>query len=215
MNYQYSKNRRFLRAEIYYKDYKDLVKYDTDLVQFHTAFSNTGSGYAQGLDIFFRDGKTFKNTEYWLSYSYIDSERDYRNFPVSATPNFIAQHTASVVGKYWINDWKSQLGLSYNFNSGRPYHNPNQAGFMAGKTKTYNSMNFSWAYLISQQKILFISVSNVLGANNVFGYEYTDTPDASGTYARRAITPTADRFFFIGYFWTISNDKTSNQLDNL
>lgn len=215
LNYQYSKNRRFLRAEIYYKDYKDLVKYDTDLVQFHTAFSNAGSGYAQGLDIFFRDGKTFKNTEYWLSYSYIDSERDYRNFPVSATPNFIAQHTASVVGKYWINDWKSQLGLSYNFNSGRPYHNPNQAGFMAGKTKTYNSMNFSWAYLISQQKILFISVSNVLGANNVFGYEYTDTPDASGTYARRAITPTADRFFFIGYFWTISNDKTSNQLDNL
>jgi hypothetical protein len=86
---------------------------------------------------------------------------------------------------------------------------------MNGKTKAYNNVSFSWAYLLSQQKILYFSVSNVLGTQNVFGYEYANSPNASGIFDRREITPTADRFFFVGFFWTISQDKKTNQLDNL
>jgi hypothetical protein len=86
---------------------------------------------------------------------------------------------------------------------------------MNGKTKSYNSLSFNWAYLVSQQKILYFSVSNVLGSQNVFGYEYANNPDNTGFYNRKEIVPTADRFFFVGFFWTISNDKKDNQLKNL
>ena len=65
--------------------------------------------------------------------------------------------------------WLGMLGenVFYNFASGRPYDNPNSSGFLAEKTKSFNSLNLSWAYLISPQKILYVSASNVLGADSV------------------------------------------------
>jgi len=213
LNYQYSREKQTLRLEGYLKEYRDLVKYSGSFED--AVYSNAGNGYAKGIDLFWRDGKNIKNLEYWISYSFIDSKRDYRDFPSSVTPNFIANHSLSIVTKYWINDLRSQLGVSNSFSSGRPYNNPNDEKFMAGKTKGYNSMSVSWAYLLSAQKILYFSVSNVLGNQNVFGYEYADSPNVNGIYHRRAIRPTADRFFFVGFFWTISDDKKSNQLDNL
>ncbi len=215
LNYQYSKDRQTFRTELYYKDYSNLVKYDTDSPQYNSIYNNNGKGYADGLDVFWRDGKTFKYLEYWVSYSYIDSQRDYKNYPTEVTPNFIAKHSLTLVGKYWIDKLKSQLSITNAFTTGRPYNNPNEIQFMNGKTKAYNNLSLSWAYLISQQKILYFSVNNVLSTKNVFGYEYANTPNVDGFYDRRAITPTADQFFFVGFFWTISTDKTDNQLKNL
>lgn len=86
---------------------------------------------------------------------------------------------------------------------------------MQEKTKSYNNLSFNWAYLIDQQKILYFSVSNLLSLNNVSNYQYSNSPDVGGVYNRRAITPPADSFFFVGFFWTISTDGKSNQLDNL
>ena len=131
------------------------------------------------------------------------------------TPSFVADHSFSVVTKYWINSLRSQIGLTHSFNSGRPYNNPNETSFMNGKTKSYNNLSLSWAYLVSQQKILYFSVSNVLGTDNVFGYQYANNPDASGQFQRRAIGQPADRFIFVGFFWTISDNKKDNQLKNL
>ncbi|MNS13429.1 TonB-dependent Receptor Plug Domain protein [compost metagenome] len=215
LNYQYNKNGKTFRAEAYYKDYSNLVKYGSPSIQYNSIFDNTGSGYAKGLDLFWRDGKSIKNLEYWVSYSYIDTERDYKNFSTQATPSFVADHSLSIVTKYWITDWKSQIGFTNSYSSGRPYNNPNETQFMNGKTKSYNSLSFNWAYLLTTQKILYFSVSNVLGRQNVFGYEYAVKPDANGVYNRMAIIPTADRFFFLGFFWTISKDKKDNQLKNL
>ncbi|RTY89167.1 TonB-dependent receptor [Flavobacterium sp. GSP27] len=215
LNFQYHKNGKTFRAETYYKDYSNLVKFDTQMAAYNSVYNNTGSGYAKGLDLFWRDGKSIKNLEYWVSYSYINTERDYKNFSSQVTPSFVADHSLSIVTKYWINDWKSQIGFTNSYSSGRPYNNPNETKFMNGKTKSYNSLSFNWAYLLSQQKILYFSVSNVLGSQNVFGYEYVNNPDNAGFYNRKAIIPTADRFFFVGFFWTISNDKKDNQLKNL
>lgn len=215
LNFQYNKNGKTFRAETYYKDYRDLVKFDTKMAAFNSVYNNSGSGYAKGLDLFWRDGKSIKNLEYWVSYSYIDTERDYKNFSSQVTPSFVADHSLSIVTKYWINDWKSQIGFTNSYSSGRPYNNTNETKFMNGKTKSYNSLSFNWAYLLSQQKILYFSVSNVLGSQNVFGYEYANNPDNAGFYNRKEIIPTADRFFFVGFFWTISNDKKDNQLRNL
>jgi outer membrane cobalamin receptor len=213
LNYQYTKDRKTFRAEAYLKEYDHLVKYSGSGEDIE--YNNNGEGYAKGLDIFWRDGRTVKNLEYWISYSFIDTKRDYRDFPTSVTPDFVASHSLSVVTKYWINDWRSQIGFTNSFSSGRPFNDPNQWAFMASKTKTYNSLSFNWAYLLSAQKILYFSVSNVLGNTNVFGYNYSDVPNAGGAFERMAIVPTADRFFFVGFFWTISEDKKSNQLDKL
>lgn len=215
LNYQYSGGGKTFRAEAYYKDYNNLTKYNTIMPQFNSEFNNQGSGYATGLDVFWRDNKSIKNLDYWVSYSYLDTERDYRNFRERATPKFAPKHNLSLVTKYFITDWRSQVGFSYNYGSGRPYDNPNTPDFLAEKTKSYNNISLNWAYLVSQQKILFISVSNAAGFKNVNGYQYADAPNIDGVFDRRTIRPTADAFFFVGFFWTISDDNKKNQLDNL
>ncbi|MCK0110049.1 TonB-dependent receptor [Flavobacteriaceae bacterium S0825] len=213
LNYQFNSEGRIFRAEAYYKDYDNLLKYDDEFTNFDTNFSNDGYGFAKGIDLFWRDNKSIKNTDYWVSYSYLDSERDYRNYPTKAQPNFANTHNLSVVGKYFIEDWKSQVGFSYTYGSGRTYTNPNMDGFLNQKTKAYNNLSLNWAYLLSPQKILYFSINNVTGFKNVNGYQYANTPDINGNFASRALKPAADQFFFIGFFWTISEDNTSNQLD--
>ncbi|WP_179376104.1 TonB-dependent receptor [Winogradskyella wichelsiae] len=215
LNYQYVDNGKIFRAEAYRKDYDNLVKFDTDLEQYNSNFSSTGNGYAQGVDLFWRDNTSIKAIDYWVSYSYLDTERNYRNFETSAQPNYATNHNLSVVGKYWIDKWKSQVGLSYSFSSGRPYTNPNTNSYLGEQTKSFNSLSLNWSYLIDQQKILYISVDNVLGFKNINGYQYADTPNLNGHFDRRALTPAADQFFFVGFFWTISKDGNENQLDNL
>lgn len=215
LNYMYNKQGRMFRAEAYFKDYKNLVKYDGTQANFDSNYNNEGLGYAKGLDLFWRDSKTIKNLEYWISYSFIDSERDFRNYETQVTPSFVANHNFSLVTKYFVSKWKSQLSTTYSFNSGRPYDNPNGTEFMSEKTKSFNNLSFSWAYLLSQQKILFFSVTNVLGAENVFGYQYANAPTISGEFQRQAITQPASRFIFVGFFWTISDNKKTNNLDNL
>ena len=215
LNYMYNKQGRMFRAEAYFKDYKNLVKYDGTQANFDSNYNNEGFGYAKGLDLFWRDSKTIKNLEYWISYSFIDSERDFRNYETQVTPSFVANHNFSLVTKYFVSKWKSQISATYSYNSGRPYDNPNVTEFMSEKTKSFNNLSFSWAYLLSQQKILFFSVTNVLGTENVFGYQYANTPSISGQFQRQAITQAADRFIFVGFFWTISDNKKTNNLDNL
>ncbi|KAA5824490.1 TonB-dependent receptor [Algibacter amylolyticus] len=214
-NYQYNGDRKIFRVEGYYKNYSNLVKYDTEFTNFNSNYTSNGSGYATGLDLFWRDSKSIKNFDYWLSYSLLDTQRDYNNFPTKAQPNFANTHNASVVGKYWIDSLRSQVGMSYSFASGRTYTNPNNTGFLNHKTKSFNSLSLNWAYLISPQKILYASVNNVLGFKNINGYQYANAPDLNGTFNRRALQPATDQFFFVGFFWTISEDKKSNQLDNL
>ncbi|WP_237275150.1 TonB-dependent receptor [Tenacibaculum ovolyticum] len=214
-NYQYVKNKQIFRIEGYYKKYQDLVKYDTNLSLPTSSYSNLGEGFAKGVDVFWRDNKSIKNTDYWVSYSFLDTERDYKNYPTKATPSFASAHNLSIVAKHWVADWKSQLGFSYNFASGRNYTNPNEVGFLNNKTKNYNSVSVNWAYLISQQKILYFSVNNVFGTQNVSGYNYKNTPNMNGVFDRQAIIPNVDRFFFVGFFWTISDNKKDNQLNNL
>jgi len=215
LNYQFVNDGRLFRAELYRKTYNNLVKYDSAPNVVATNFNNNGDGYAQGLDLFFRDNKSVKNVDYWLSYSFLDTERDYKNYPTSAQPDFANTHNFSAVGKYWITDWKSQVGLAYNFASGRAYTNPNTEAFLSEKTKSYNSLSLNWAYLLGPQKILYLSVNNVLGFKNVNGYQYADTLNANGNFSRSTLQPAADQFFFVGFFLTISDDGKDNQLNDL
>lgn len=214
LNFQYNNDGKILRIESYFKDYDSLTLYDTNQGAIEN-ISNDGFGYAKGLDMFWRDSKTIKNLDYWISYSFLDSRRKYKDYPLESQPNFVNTHNLSVIGKYWIDDWKSQVGFSYGYASGRTYTNPNSEGFLNSKTRSFNSVSLNWAYLINQQKILYFSINNALGFKNINGYQYSNTPDINGNFSRRELRPAADQFFFIGFFWTISDSGTDNQLDNL
>ena len=214
-NYQHTKQNQIFRVEAYLKNYDNLVTFDSESPNFNSNYTNNGDGFAKGVDVFWRQNQKIKNTDYWVSYSFLDTERTYRNYPTAATPSFASQHNFSFVAKHWIENWQSQFGITYNFASGRTFTNPNEPGFLNNTTKNYNAVSLNWAYLIDQQKILYLSVNNVLGTQNVFGYNYEDTPNTNENFDRQAILPNQDRFFFIGFFWTISDDNKSNQLDNL
>jgi hypothetical protein len=212
LSYQLITNSRTFRAEVYQKDYRDLVKY-TALEA--SSLSNTGMGFARGFELFWRDNKSFNNVDYWLSYSFLDTERDYKNYPIQATPAFASKHNFSFVYKHFIPTLKSQAGFTYSYTSGRPYNNPNQSGFNQSKTPSYQDLSFNWSYLFKPWVIVYFSCTNVLGRDNIFGYEYASQPNNEGMYTGRPIRQAAPRFLFLGVFITLSKDKSVTQLPTL
>jgi outer membrane cobalamin receptor len=209
LNYQRIENNKTFRVETYYKKYDDLVKVENGVV------TNNGSGYAKGVELFWRDNESVNNLDYWISYSFLDTKRDYLNFPGKATPGFASKHNFSVVGKYFVVKLKSQLSSTFSYTSGRPYNNPNETVFNGSKTPSYQDLSFTWSYLPKPYLIVFFSCTNVLGRDNVFGYEYGSTLNEQGMYNSRAIRQPAPRFVFLGIFLTLSKDKSVNQLPTL
>jgi CarboxypepD_reg-like domain/TonB-dependent Receptor Plug Domain len=211
-NYQIMTDRRTFRVETYYKKYASLVKFNNG-----NAFdlNNAGSGYAKGIELFWRDSKTVKNVDYWVSYSYLDTERDYLNFPSAAVPSFASQHNFSIVYKHFISKLKTQAGVTYSYSSGRPYYNPNDVPFNSDRTPSYQDLSANIAYLPKPNLIFYFSCTNLLGRDNIFGYQYSSAPDTNGVYVSRAVRQPADRFLFVGVFITISKNKSIGQLPNL
>ncbi len=210
LNYQRTENNRVLRIEGYYKNYSDLLSYSDPLQP-----TNNGHGYARGAEVFWRDNETFKRSDYWISYSFLDTKRDYLNFSGSATPSFASRHNFSAVYKYFIQRLKSQLGATYSFSSPRPYQDPNREGTNKSRTPAYHDLSFNWSYLPKPWLIVYASCTNLTGRDNIFGYEYGTVPNENGQYNRRAIRQAAPRFLFVGIFITFSKEKSVNQLPTL
>jgi hypothetical protein len=209
LSYQRIEENKTLRIEAYHKQYDELVKIRDGVV------TNDGDGYARGLEFFWRDNNSIERLDYWISYSYLDTERDYIDFPTKATPAFASKHNFSIVGKYFMPKLKSQVGATWSFTSARPYNNPNEPVFNGGRTPAYSDLSFNWSYLPKPYVIVYFSCTNVLGRDNIFGYEYGSSPNEAGMYNSRAIRQPAPRFVFLGIFYTISKDKTVNQLPTL
>lgn len=215
LNYQVGKEDRIFRIEAYHKEYDRLVRYEAHGNGRPTGIAGNGTGYARGIDLFWRDSRTIRGGDYWLSYSYLDTRRFYRDFPHAATPGFASRHNFSAVYKHFITPLKSQLGATFRYAGGRPYHDPNRDGFQNRSTKDYIDLSLNISYLINQQTILHASATNVLGRDHIFGYEFASAPNEEGTFESRAIRPPARRFLFVGLFITLSKENTFNQLPNL
>ncbi len=202
INYQRMNNDRTFRIEFYDKEYSGLVKSVPDSAQW---LNNSGEGYARGFDIFWRDKKTIRFVDYWISYSYLDTKRNYRDFPIEAQPTFTSTHTFSLVYKHWISKWRCNAGATYTYASGRPYFNPNRSAeeFHSDVTPDYHNLSLNLAKLTSikgQFTVLFLSVSNVLGIENTFGYRYS----ADGS-RRQTVGPPNLRTIFFGCFISIGD----------
>lgn len=207
-NFQHVSDMRTFRIETYYKDYNNLF-YLNSANNFGT---NNGYGHSRGIEFFYRDKKTIKRADYWISYSYLDTKRLYNDFRKEAMPAFAANHTASLVFKYFIPKISLQPSITYAYSSGRPYYNPNNPDFLADRTIDYHNMSVNFSYLTSIKKsftVLVFSVNNVAAVKNVFTYNYSS--DGSN---RMAVGPTADRFFFLGMFINIGSQKDDSDKYN-
>jgi len=196
LTWQYKKGTKSFRFEAYNKQYSNLVKYRDEYSAEPGNFNNMGSGYSRGIDIFWRDQKEMGKSDYWISYSFIDSKRNYHDFTEEATPYFVSAHNLSVVYKRFIMPIRCFVSGTYTFASGRPYYNPNNPDFMSDHTKAYNDFSIGLThilYLFNKQTVMHLIVNNVLGFDNVYGYNYSETPDASGIYQRQAVTPATKR----------------------
>jgi hypothetical protein len=214
LNYQIMTDRKTFRVETYYKRYDQLIKFENSNPYL---LNNQGNGYAKGIELFWRDSETIKNVDYWVSYSFLDTKRDYLQFPAFAIPSFASRHNFSLVYKHFVKAIKSQLGFTYSYSSGRTYFNPNKSPdeFNSDTTPSYQDLSANVAYLPKSNLIIYLSCTNILGRDNIFGYEYSAQPDVNGVHAGRAIRQPAPRFLFVGVFITISKNKSINQLPNL
>ncbi|WP_143960949.1 TonB-dependent receptor [Litoribacter populi] len=214
LNYFISKSGRTFRAEAFHKDYKQLVTFE-GLPQAALNLRQDGAGYAGGMDVFYRDRKTIKNTDFWITYSYVNSRRQFAHFSTKVQPGFAPVHNGSVVVKHFIPKLQSQLGTSSSFNDGYTFTDLNHPGEMNSKTKSFQDLSISWSYLPKPNLIIHLACSNVLGRNNIFGHQFTQEPNEAGQFESLPIRQGAPRFLFLGIFLTLSKDKTANQLNNL
>ena len=222
VNYQRMTKDYTLRIEAFYKDYQNLIK-EYPLYYNYYSYNNSGKGYAKGIELFWRDKKTFKNLDYWLSYSYLDTKRDYLNYSQELVPSFAAKHTISLVGKRFFTALKSGINFTYSYATGRPYYDFLQGptAFILhdqGITRDYHSLNLSAEYLPSLGKknpksfiVLFASATNILGYNAVYGYNY---PFSGNPQFKQPIEPPAKRFFFIGCFISFGVDRSQDAINN-
>jgi vitamin B12 transporter len=221
-NFGYSKATHFIanyiknttlqtfRIEAFYKKYDALVKT-------YPIMNNAGVGDAKGIELFWRDKKTFKGLDYWVSYSYLDTKRDFLNYPKELQPTFAANHTASFVMKRFISKINTGFNFTYSYATGRPYYNLQQSGAQyviadQGKTIDYHNLGFSFNYLTSLGKayaVIVGSVTNVLNSKQVFGYNYSYNGGR-----KEAITPPAPQFFFLGVFLSWGVDRRQDAINN-
>jgi len=218
--YQKVASGQSFRTEIFYKKYDNLVK--TGTVNFReSAINNNGFGDAKGIEFFWRDKKTIKDLDYWISYSYLDTKRDFLNFPFAIAPNFAAKHTSSLVIKKFVQKVKTNVNFAYNYASGRPYYNIRYDGTNykfndRGTIPDYHNVSFSLNYLPSIGKkdakafaVYVFQVSNIFNIKQTYGYTYS-----YNGLRKEAIVPTSRMFVFIGAFISFGVDRSDEVINN-
>ena len=186
-----------------------------------TAINNNGYGDAKGIEFFWRDKQNIKDLDYWISYSYLDTKRDFLNFPTATEPNFAAKHTASLIVKKFVSKLKLNLNGSYNFASGRPYYNIGYDGTNykfndLGRTPSYHNVSFSVNYLpfIGKKKakvydVYVLQVSNIFNLKQTYGYQYS-----YNGLRKQAIVPPSRMFIFIGAFLSFGVDRSDEVINS-
>ncbi|HEY0175523.1 MAG TPA: TonB-dependent receptor, partial [Pedobacter sp.] len=212
LDYEFTAHSRSLRLEGYYKLYRNLAKIVTPVYSgfqaygppvYIDSYNNNGSGYARGADVFWRDQRTFPGGEYYVSYSYADTKRNYIDFPVEARPPFVPEHTFNMVGRKFLSKYNTQVSVTYTYSSGRTYFNPLNPVFLGNKTQNNQDLSFGLSYLpawVKQFVVVNFTVSNILGFNQVYGYRYSY--DGS---RRETVLPPGKRGFLLSFLMNIGD----------
>jgi hypothetical protein len=212
IDYQFNGNGRNLRIQGYYKGYNNLAKITTPVFSgfqaygppvLITDFNNSGFGYAQGIDLFYKDIKSVTGLEMLFAYSYLDTKRDYLDFPTSARPSFAPSHTLNLMAKRLILKYRGHLSATYTVSSGRSYFNPNNPNFMEDRTRINQNLSVGFSYMPKWFKhftVLQISATNILGFKQIYGYRYA----YDGT-KREPILPPGRRQYLLSFLMNVGD----------
>ncbi len=181
LSMQYGTARTLIRVEPYCKWYQRLP------LLVDGVYLQDGNGYSRGADFFVEDASMIRNLTLTASYSFNDSERLYLDYDAPRIPDFASRHNFRLSAKYAVG--KVILGLADSYASGRVYP--------AGKTPYYNSLDANVTWLAHPKVIVYSSLNNLPGRTNVHRIE----PDGS------IVTSSRDRFFYIGVFVSLKNNK--------
>ncbi len=204
---------RVLRLSVYQKDYQDLVKIKTPVFSGFQAygpplkieaFNNNGKGYSRGFDVFWKDKQSIDLTEYYVSYSYLDTKRNYIDFERSARPTFAPKHTFNLVVMRSISNVHWQFSGTYTFSTGRSYYNPLNPVFMSDRTQNNHNISLGITHLPNWLKgfsAFNLNLNNAFGFKNLYGYRY-----AYDGSRRTAILPPARRSVLLSFLMNIDGD---------
>ena len=181
LSLQYNTAKTLLRIEPYYKRYHRLPLLADGI------YSANGHGTSQGFDVFFESRSLVKNLTTTVSYSFNDSKRRYLDYTSLRTPDYASRHNLRLTAKYAVG--KFIFGLAESYASSRRCP--------VGTTPYYNSLDANLTWLVSPKVIVYTSLNNISGRTNIFRYNADGTP----------VTATRDRFFYIGIFVSLKNNK--------
>ncbi len=158
-------NGGMIRLEGYYKDYDKLMR-EHDLLN----YVSSGNGYARGVDFFIK--KSFEKIEGRVAYSYLNSRRNWQDYPALFPPDFDITHNLNVI----LNVSPTpdfQVGAKYMYATGKPF-TPAGGDFRSDRLPSYLTLDLSVSYLYSfftdNLTVFFFSVNNVTNRNNILGY---------------------------------------------
>lgn len=213
LEYEFKLLFRIFRLSVYQKYYQQLVKIKTPVFSGFQAygpplkiegFNNNGKGYARGVDVFWKDKQSLDFMEYYVSYSYLDTKRDYIDFEASARPSFAPEHTFNLVAMSITTNARWQFSGTYTFSSGRSYYNPLNPVFMSDRTQQNHNFSIGINHLptwIKGFSAFNLNLNNVFGFKNVYGYRY-----AYDGSRRTAILPPARRSVLLSFLMNIDGD---------
>jgi outer membrane cobalamin receptor len=212
-NYQWVEDDRTFRIEGYYKTYSQLVheifdepvKYNPSQWRpvYGEKINNEGSGYAAGIDIFWRDKASINNFDYWICYSFIDTKRLYENYKSKVTPSFVSKNNLNVLAKYFIESIQINLGLSYSYASGRSFYRPDFN--TRDWSPDFHNFAFNLSYLLTVGRyfaVAYASVDNIFGKRHIYGYTYS----TDGT-VHFPVRPAFDRYVYLGFTISMTRFK--------
>ncbi len=214
-NYEWSKKGRTFRLEFFDKQYDNLILIDSNCPNYwecENELTNNGNGFSKGAELFWRMDNTSDGIgqDIWIAYSYLDSERKFKQYSSEIIPSFASNHKLTFIYK---NAFKLKNGDGFNTSlaltgtSGYPYYDPitNQQF----ESDPYLSFDIGGSYLPQIEDgfmVVFFNVSNPFGHRNSFGYRYIDY-DMSVLAEKEEKLPGSLRSVFIGCFMFFSVDK--------
>lgn len=213
LDYELKMRSGLLKLAAYHKKYEQLTEITTPVFSGFQAygpplqvmgFDQKGFGIAKGLELFYKNKTYIRNIEFSVSYSYLDTERKYLDYPDFGRPAFAPEHTANIALLGFNKKVNYFLSAVYTYSSGRTYFNPSNPVFMGDQAKDYHNLSLSLTYLPRLWKSfssINLNVNNVLGLKNVYGYRY-----AYNGGQRTAVLPPANRSALISFLMNIDGD---------
>lgn len=202
--FQLGEGERIIRVEAYAKRYRDLAQMNrSDVVV------DGGSGHSRGVDLFLK-GNTVERISGRLAYSYIHARRTDPNTGLMASAPADITHALTLVLERPIGQ-SVNSGIAVHYATGRPYTSvvsatpdPSGSGFnpvfgppMGSRVPALVRLDANLNKIVSLGTgsflVLYASVNNLLGRENI--YQYTYTRD----YTRRIAVPSLfNRSFYFG-----------------